>query len=52
MLKETADHDTANTTRNAAELEVQLRKEILIAHHRLTELEPAWDMFIAKHNEE
>ena len=46
-LKETADQATANT-RNTAELEVQLRKEILEAHHRLAELEPAWDMFIAK----
>ncbi len=29
-----------------------LRKEILEAHHRLAELEPAWDIFTAKHNEE
>ena len=47
-LKETSDQATANS-----ELEVQLRKEILEAHHhRLAELEPAWDMFIANHNEE
>ena len=50
-LKETADQATANT-HNAAELEVQLRKEILEAHHRLAELEPAWNTFIAKHKEE
>ena len=51
-LKETSDQATANT-RTAAELEVALCKEILEAHHRLVELEPAWDMFIAKHyNEE
>ena len=48
-LKETSDQATANT---AAKLEVQLRKEIPEAHHRLAELEPAWDMFIANYNEE
>ena len=26
-------------------------KEILEAHHRLAELEPVWEMFIAKHND-
>jgi hypothetical protein len=31
------------------ELEVALRKEILKAHHRLAEPEPAWDLFFAKH---
>ncbi len=29
-----------------------LRKELLEAKHRLAELEPAWEMFIAKHNDE
>ena len=43
------DQATANM-RTAAELEVALRKEILEAHHCLAELEPAWDMFIPKHN--
>jgi hypothetical protein len=33
-------------------MEVQLRKELLETKHRLAELDPAWDMFIAKHNEE
>ena len=33
-------------------MEVQLRKELLEAKHRLAELEPAWEMFIAKHNDE
>ena len=42
--------DVANT-RAAAEMEVQLRKELLETKHRLAELEPAWDMFIAKYNE-
>ena len=50
-LKETVDQATANT-RNAAQLEVQLHKVRLEAHHHLAELEPAWNMFIAKHNEE
>ena len=50
-LKETSDQATANM-RTAAKLEVQLRTEILETHHRLAELEPAWDMFIAKYNEE
>ena len=38
--------------RTTAELEVALRKKIPEAHHRLAELELAWDIFIAKHNEE
>jgi hypothetical protein len=50
-LKETVVQATANT-HNAAQLEVQLRKVRLEAHHRLAELEPTWNMFIAKHNEE
>ena len=33
-------------------MEVLLRKELLEAKHRLAELEPAWAMFIAKHNDE
>ncbi len=45
------DQDVANT-RAAAVMEVQLRKELLEAKHRLVELEPAWEMFIAKHNDE
>ena len=40
-LKETADQAIANT-RTAAELEVYLRKELLLgAQNRLAELEPA-----------
>ena len=31
---------------------MHLRKELLEAKHRLAELEPAWEMFIAKHNDE
>jgi hypothetical protein len=49
-LKITTDQDVANT-RASAEIEVLLRKELLETKHRLAELEPAWDMFIAKHNE-
>ena len=50
-LQETADQATVNT-RTAAELEVYLRKKLLEARHRLAELEPAWDMSIAKYNDE
>ena len=50
-MKAITDQDVANT-RAAAEMEVQLRKELLETKHRLAELEPAGDMFIAKHNEE
>ena len=50
-LKAITDQYVANT-RAAAEMEVLLRKELLETKHRLAELEPAWDMFIAKHNEE
>ena len=50
-LKAITDQDIANT-RATAEMEVLLRKELLETKHRLAELEPAWDMFIAKHNEE
>ena len=38
--------------RTAAKTEVHLRKELLEAKRRLAELEPAWEMFIAKHNDE
>ena len=51
LIKETADQATVNT-RTAAELEVYLRKKLLEARHRLAELEPAWDMSIAKYNDE
>jgi hypothetical protein len=50
-LKAITDQDIANT-RASAEMKVQLRKELLETKHRLAELEPAWDMFTAKHNEE
>ena len=50
-LTETTDQAVANTCA-AAEMGVHLRKELLEAKHRLTELEPAWEMFIAKHNDE
>ena len=50
-LTETTDQAVANTCA-AAEMEVHLRKELLEAKHRLTELEPAWEMFIAKRNDE
>ena len=50
-LKTITDQDIANT-RASAEMEVLLRKELLETKHRLAELEPAWDMFIVKHNEE
>jgi hypothetical protein len=50
-LTETADQDVANTCA-AAEMEVYLRKELLEAKRRLAELEPAWETFIAKHNDE
>jgi hypothetical protein len=33
-------------------MEVLLRKELLETKHRLTQLKPAWEMFIAKHNDE
>ena len=49
-LTETADQAIANT-RTTAEIEVLLRKELLEAKHRLTELEPAWSVFIEKHND-
>ena len=33
-------------------MELHLRKELPEAKHRLAELEPAWEMFIVKHNDE
>ncbi len=52
LTTETANQAITNT-RTAAELEVLLRKELLEeAQLRLAELEPAWTMFIAKHNDE
>ena len=33
-------------------MEVQLRNELLEARQRVAELEPAWEMFIAQHNED
>ena len=50
-LKAITDQDFANT-RASAEMEVQLRKELLETKHRLAQLETAWEMFIARHNEE
>ena len=50
-LLKTADQATVNTC-TASELEIRLRKELLEARHRLAELEPAWEMFIDKHNDE
>ena len=48
-LTETTDQAIANT-RAAAEVEVLLRKELLEAKHRLAE-EPAWSVFVEKHND-
>ena len=50
-LKAITDQDVANT-RASAEIKVLLRKELLEAKHRLAQLEPAWEMFIEKHNDE
>ena len=50
-LNAITEQDAANT-RASAELEVLLRKELLDAKHRIAQLEPAWEMFIAKHNDE
>jgi hypothetical protein len=50
-LKAITDRDGANT-RAAAEMEVQLRKDLFLeAKHRLAQLEPAWEAFIERHNE-
>ena len=51
-LTETTDQDVANTRAAADMMEVHLRKELLEAKKRLAELEPTWDMFITKHNDE
>ena len=48
-LTETTDQAIANT-RAAAEVEVLLRKELLEAKHRIAE-EPAWSVFVEKHND-
>ncbi len=50
-LKEITEQDGANT-RASAEMEVQLRKELLEAKHRIAQLEPAWQAFLARHQEE
>ena len=50
-LKAITDQDVANA-RASAEMEVLLRKELLEAKQRLVQLEPAWEMFIEKHNDE
>ena len=50
-LNAITEQDIANT-RASAEMEVLLRKELLEAHKRLYQLEPAWEMFIEKHNNE
>ena len=50
-LKAITEQDIANT-HASAEMEVLLRKELLGAKHRLAELEPAWETFIEKHNDE
>ena len=50
-LKAITDQDVANA-RASAEMEVQLRKELLKAKQRIAQLEPAWGMFIEKHNDE
>ena len=50
-LKAITAQDVANT-RASAEMEVLLRKELLETKHRIAQLEPTWEMFIAKHNDE
>ncbi len=50
-LKAITDQYVANT-RASAEMEVLHRKELLETRHRLAQLEPAWEMFIEKHNDE
>ena len=50
-LKAITAQDVANM-RASAEMEVLLRKELLETKHRIAQLEPAREMFIAKHNEE
>ena len=50
-LNAITEQDIANT-HASAKMEVLLRKELLEAHKRLAQLEPAWEMFIEKHNDE
>ena len=50
-LKAITAQDVANT-RASAEMEVQLLKELLETKHRIAQLEPAWKIFIVKHNDE
>ena len=50
-LKAITDQDGADTRASAA-MEVLLRKELLEAKHRIAQLEPAWEAFIARHNDE
>jgi hypothetical protein len=50
-LKAITDQDGANTRASAA-MEVLLRKELLEAKHRIAQLEPAWEAFIERHNDE
>jgi hypothetical protein len=50
-LKAITDQDVANT-RASAEMEVLHRKELLETKHRLVQLEPAWEIFIEKYNDE
>ena len=50
-LKAITEQDIANT-RASAEIEVLLRKELLETIHRIAQLEPAWEMFIEKYNDE
>jgi hypothetical protein len=50
-LKAITEQDGANTRASAA-MEMQLRKELLEAKHRIAQLEPAWEAFIERHNDE
>jgi hypothetical protein len=50
-LNAITEQDIADT-HASAKMEVLLRKELLEAHKRLAQLEPAWEMFIEKHNDE
>ena len=50
-LKAITDQDVENT-RASTEIEVLLRKELVEAKHRIAQLEPAWEAFIAQHNED
>ncbi len=50
-LKAITDQDGANT-RSSAAMEVPLCKELLEAKHRIAQLEPAWEAFLERHNDE